>query len=131
MQNLELDLTTFLDFKEQSRITGFSFDGYNFHKKMLSLMPIIQDLQNHMLSLEHQFLKQTHLVISLDPFYLKPNYDTFTTSDEEFGCNEYHDHILILNDQPISHIPNTNILETNRQNKSQYHGLPQISHSYA
>jgi hypothetical protein len=94
-------------------------------------MHVIQDLQNHMLSLEHRFSKQTHLEISLDPSYLKPNYDTFTTNDEEFGCNEDHDHILMLNDQPISHIPNTTILETNRQTQSQDHGLPQISHSYA
>ena len=61
MQNLELDLTTCLDFEEQSHIKCFSFDGYNLHKDLLSLMHVIQDLQNHMLSLEHRFSKQVTL----------------------------------------------------------------------
>jgi hypothetical protein len=72
-----------------------------------------------------------HLERSLEPSYLRPNYNTFTICDQEFGCEDDHDHIMMLNDQPISHIPNTTILETNRQTQPQDHGLPQIFHSCA
>jgi hypothetical protein len=58
VQNLELALITCLDFEEQSHRTSFSFGGSDSHKDLSSLMPIIQDLQNHMLSLEHRFSKQ-------------------------------------------------------------------------
>jgi hypothetical protein len=54
IQNLELALTTFLDFKEQSRRTSFSICVLDSHNDLSSLMPIIQDLQDHMLSLEYQ-----------------------------------------------------------------------------
>jgi hypothetical protein len=129
VQNLELELTTCLDFKEKSCRTSFYFGGFDSHKDFSSLMPIIQDLQDHMLSLEHRFSKQGHLEISLDPSYLRHDYDTFTTCVQEFVCEDDHDQIMMLNKQPIVHIPNTAILETNRQSQPQDHALHQVYHS--
>jgi hypothetical protein len=52
VQNLELALITFLDFEEKMHRTCFSFGDCNLHKDLSSLMFVIQDLQNHMFSLE-------------------------------------------------------------------------------
>jgi hypothetical protein len=57
VQNLELALTTCLDFEEQSRRTGFSFGVFNSQKYLSSLIPIIKDLQDRMLFLEYQSFK--------------------------------------------------------------------------
>jgi len=73
-------------------------------------------------------VKQAHLERSLEPSYPRPNYDTFIKCDQEFGCEEDHDHIMMLNDQPTTHISNTTILEPNKQAQPQDYGLSQIFH---
>jgi hypothetical protein len=54
-------------------------------------MPIIQDLQDHMLSLEYQSSNHAYLEISLEPSFLGPNYNAFTICDQEFGCEDDHE----------------------------------------
>jgi hypothetical protein len=67
----------------------------------------------------------------LEPSFLKPNYDTFSICDQELGCEGDHDHLMMLNDQIIFQIPNTTILENNKQTQPQDHGSPQAFHPCA
>jgi hypothetical protein len=94
-------------------------------------MPIIQYLQDHILSLEYQSSNHTYLQRYLDPFFLGPNYNSFTICDKEIGCEDDYDHIMMLNEKPISHFPNTTILEPNRKIQFQDHSFPQMFHSCA
>jgi hypothetical protein len=54
VQNLELALTTCLDFEEKICRTGFSFGIHDSHKYLSSFIPIIKSLQDHMFFLESQ-----------------------------------------------------------------------------
>jgi hypothetical protein len=86
VQNLELALNTCLDFEEQSRRTGFSFGVSDSHKYLSSLITIIKDLQDRMLFLEYQSSNHAYLERSLEPSFLRTNYNTFITCDQELGC---------------------------------------------
>jgi hypothetical protein len=110
VQNLELALTNCLDFKEQIRRTGLSFGIHDSHKYLSSLIPIIKSLQDHMFFLESQSSIHAYLNISWDSSLLGPNYNNFTNCGRELEHEEYPDYIMMLEDQPTSHVPNTNLL---------------------
>jgi hypothetical protein len=93
-----------------------------------SLILIIKDLQYLILSLEYQSSNHAYLEITLDPSFPGPNHDIFIACDQDLGCKEDHDDIMMLNDQPSSKISNT-ILEPNKQTQLQDHSSTQIFHS--
>jgi hypothetical protein len=129
VQNLELDLITCLDFEEQSQRTCFSFGVSDSYKYLSSLIPIIKDLQDHMLFLIIN-LQIMPTLRCLEPSLLGPNYNDFTICGEELGCEEDHDHIMMLNDQPTFHIPNITLLKPHRKTQPQDHLSFQASHPH-
>jgi hypothetical protein len=114
VQNLELSLSTCLDFEEKISRTCYSFGVYDSHKDLSSLIPIIKILQDHMFFLESQSLNHTRS-ISWEPSPPGPNYNESTTCGQELGCEEDYDYIMMLNDQSNSHISNNTLLKPQSQ----------------
>jgi hypothetical protein len=127
VQNLELALSTCLDFEEKIHRTGYSFGIYDSHKDLSSLIPIIKSLQDRMFFLESQSSNHAGS-ISREPSLLGPIYDEFTTCGQELGCEEDHDYIMMLNDQSTSHIPNITLLKPYEKAQSQDHLSSQASY---
>jgi hypothetical protein len=74
VQNLELFLSTCLDFEEKIRRTCYSFGIYDSHKELSSLILVIKSLQDHMFFLESQSSNHAGS-ISQEPSLLGPNYN--------------------------------------------------------
>jgi hypothetical protein len=130
VQNLELALTTCLDFEEQIRRTGFSFGIHDLHKDLSFLIPVIKSLQDRMFFLESRSSNHARS-ISWEPSLLGTNYNNFTNFGRELGCEEHIDYIMMLEDKPTSHIPNTNLLKPYGKYQSQDHLSSQASYPHA
>jgi hypothetical protein len=130
VQNLELALSTCLDFEEKIRRTCYSFGIHDSHKDLSSLIPIIKSLQDHMFFLESQSSNHAGS-ISWEPSLLGPIYNEFTICGQELGCEEDHDYIMMLNDQSTSHIPNITLLKPHEKTQSQNHLSFQASYPHA
>jgi hypothetical protein len=102
VQNLELALSTCLNFEEQNRRTGYSFGIYDSHKELSSLIPVIKSLQDRMSFLESQSSNHTGS-ISREPSLLGTNHNESNTCGRELEYDEDHDYIMMLNDQSTSH----------------------------
>jgi hypothetical protein len=81
-----------------------------------------------MLFLDYQYSNHAYLERSLEPSLLGPNYNDFTICGQELGCEEDHDHIMMLNYQPTFHIPNITLLKPHRKTQPQDHLSFQASH---
>ena len=72
------------------------------HTRSFSLITIIKILQDHMFLLESQYLNHDGN-ISWELSLSEPNYNESNYCGREHGYEEYHDYIMILNDQSTSH----------------------------
>jgi hypothetical protein len=68
--------------------------------------------------------------ISREPSLLGPIYDELTNCGQEIGCEEDHDYIMMLNDQPTSHITNITLLKPYGKAQSQDHLSSQASYPH-
>jgi hypothetical protein len=130
VQNLELALSTCLDFEEKIRRTGYSFGIHDSHKDLSSLIIVIKSLQDHMFFLESQSSNHAGSM-SWEPSLLGPIYNEFTICGQELGCEEDHDYIMMLSDQSTSHIPNITPLKPHEKTQPQNHLSFRASYPHA